>query len=252
VKRMDECGCAATWRVRRKKTSFYLSPGFLFLIAALVTLWMVAPPILAQSNKPPEGSSKPESPQPAAKAEPPVDTSAPEGDPERGKQLFQSVGCADCHGNDAEGRVGPPLIKLQKTFKQYEDQVRHPIGAMPNEFPPELVSEDDLIDIYAFLKHPPGSSSDAQVEGSADNSNPKADAENGKKLFTSQGCDKCHGPDQHGGASGGQLNAIPDSLQGLIDYIRHPTGQMPAYAATAIPDKELADIYAYMKSRPKT
>ena len=35
-----------------------------------------------------------------------------------------------------------------------------------------------------------------------------------------------------------------------MDYIRHPTGQMPPYTSKVISDSELADIYAYLKSQP--
>jgi mono/diheme cytochrome c family protein len=32
--------------------------------------------------------------------------------------------------------------------------------------------------------------------------------------------------------------------------VRKPTGNMPPYSAKVMPDQELADIYAYLKSIP--
>jgi len=225
--------------------------GIVLLAAALAVLMMFARAGLAQSNKQPEGASKASASHPAAKAGTPPDAGAPPGDPVSGAQLFRSVGCSDCHGDNAEGAVGPPLIKLQKTFQQFESQVRKPVGAMPNEFPPELVSEDKLIDIYAYLEHATGSPQNAKAAGAAPDASPIGNAENGKALLASHGCEKCHAPGGQEGAPGNLAKSLPDSLQGLIDYVRHPKGQMPPFAETAISDMNLADIYAYLKTQQK-
>ena len=36
----------------------------------------------------------------------------------------------------------------------------------------------------------------------------------------------------------------------LLRYVRKPTGEMPPYTAKVVSDQELADIYAYLQSRP--
>ena len=239
-----------TRQMYMRKFHFKGSRKILLVIVALILL-MVARSGVAQSSNPPEGSSKPAGRQPTSNVESPQNANAPPGNAENGARLFQSIGCADCHGDDAEGAVGPPLVKIKKTFQEFESFVRNPSGAMPNEFPADLVSEDKLVDIYAFLERPSGSNNAAKEGHAAENPNPKPDAENGEKLFTSRGCDKCHASDQQVGASGDQTNAVPDSLQALIDYVRHPKGKMPAFTAAAVSDHELADIYAYLKSRPK-
>jgi ubiquinol-cytochrome c reductase cytochrome c subunit len=41
------------------------------------------------------------------------------------------------------------------------------------------------------------------------------------------------------------------SQEALIKYVRQPSGQMPPYTSKVISDQELADIFAYLQSRPK-
>ena len=85
----------------------------------------------------------------------------------------------------------------------------------------------------------------AQAGGAA----PAGDAANGKKIFASYGCYQCHGYDAHGGA-GARLAPNPISFGNFQRYVRQPTGEMPPYTAKVVSDKELADIYAFLKSIP--
>lgn len=76
-------------------------------------------------------------------------------------------------------------------------------------------------------------------------------ADNGKKLFESYGCWQCHGHEGQGGSAGPKLAPKPISQAALMKYVRNPTGQMPPYTAKVVKDAELADIYAYLQSRPE-
>jgi mono/diheme cytochrome c family protein len=78
---------------------------------------------------------------------------------------------------------------------------------------------------------------------------PGADAQNGRKLFTSYGCYECHGTVGQGGA-GPRIAPPTISLSALRGYLRQPSGQMPPYTAKVAADSELADIYEYLKSIP--
>jgi mono/diheme cytochrome c family protein len=81
---------------------------------------------------------------------------------------------------------------------------------------------------------------------------PAGDAENGKRLFTKDGCYECHGLQGQGAqATGPRIGPDPVSFQVLSRYIRKPTGEMPPYTEKVLPDKELADIYAFLKSLPR-
>jgi mono/diheme cytochrome c family protein len=81
---------------------------------------------------------------------------------------------------------------------------------------------------------------------------PAGNAENGKGLFTKDGCDECHGLQGQGAqATGPRIGPDPVSFQVFSRYIRKPTGEMPPYTDKVLPDKELADIYAFLKSLPR-
>lgn len=82
---------------------------------------------------------------------------------------------------------------------------------------------------------------------------PAGNAENGKKLFMSNGCYECHGTVGQGSTStgGARIGPPPISLEEMVQYVRRPTGEMPPYTEKVISDQNLADIYAYLKSQPK-
>ncbi len=82
------------------------------------------------------------------------------------------------------------------------------------------------------------------------NAAPQGDAANGKALFVKVGCYQCHGYAGQGGGAGARLAQTPLELQDVIDYVRHPEGEMPVYTAKSVSDKEMADIYAYIRSLP--
>jgi mono/diheme cytochrome c family protein len=81
---------------------------------------------------------------------------------------------------------------------------------------------------------------------------PAGNAENGKKLFMSDGCYECHGRMGQGAAQTGAARIGPPQLsfEGFQSYVRKPAIQMPPYTSKALPDQDLADIYAYLKSIP--
>jgi mono/diheme cytochrome c family protein len=77
--------------------------------------------------------------------------------------------------------------------------------------------------------------------------------EAGKKIFTKDGCYECHGYEGQGAAQGAGPRIGPPLLsqEGFMKYVRQPAGQMPPYTSKVISDQELADIFAYLQSRPK-
>ncbi|PYS37515.1 MAG: hypothetical protein DMG14_20930 [Acidobacteria bacterium] len=75
-------------------------------------------------------------------------------------------------------------------------------------------------------------------------------AENGKRVFMKQNCYYCHGTTGQGGRDGARLAQTALNVQGLIRYVRKPTGGMPAFTEKILSDQELTDIYAYLKSLP--
>jgi len=80
---------------------------------------------------------------------------------------------------------------------------------------------------------------------------PAGDAKNGKKLFAADGCYQCHGYEAQGATpTGPRLGPKPIAFAQFQKYVRSPTGQMPPYTVKSIPDKDLADIYAFLQSIP--
>ena len=80
---------------------------------------------------------------------------------------------------------------------------------------------------------------------------PAGNAETGKRLFNKIGCYECHGREGQGSTmSGPRIAPDPVPFDVLARYVRKPTGEMPPYTAKVVSDQELADIYAFLQSRP--
>src|SRR6202166_4276543 len=80
---------------------------------------------------------------------------------------------------------------------------------------------------------------------------PAGNAENGKRLFNKDGCYQCHGREGQGSVmTGPRIAPDPVPFDFLTRYVRKPTGEMPPYTAKVVSDQELADIYAFLQSRP--
>jgi len=79
-------------------------------------------------------------------------------------------------------------------------------------------------------------------------------AENGRTAFIKHGCWQCHGFEGQGSVatSGGRVIAdTPLPFEAFEAYVRDPSGAMPPFHAEMVSDSDLADIYAYLESRPK-
>ncbi len=66
-----------------------------------------------------------------------------------GFETFSTVGCSACHGPVGEGGVGPALAG--HTEDQLFRQVRVPKGDIMPPFSVEVLSDDDIRDIYAWI-----------------------------------------------------------------------------------------------------
>jgi mono/diheme cytochrome c family protein len=104
-----------------------------------------------------------------------------------------------------------------------------------------------------LLVIPAGRAQNAAPAGEKSGAAPEGNAETGKKIFTKDGCYECHGREGQGAAQGSGPRIGPSQrfIRPFINYVRHPTGQMPPYTAAVISDQELTDIYAYLQSRPR-
>jgi mono/diheme cytochrome c family protein len=99
-----------------------------------------------------------------------------------------------------------------------------------------------------------GSSTMAQsaVPSSKAGETQSGNAEDGKKLFVKYGCYECHGREaQGGGLNGPRLAPDPVPFSVVLSYVRRPLGEMPPYTDKVVSDKDLADMYAFLQSRPQ-
>jgi ubiquinol-cytochrome c reductase cytochrome c subunit len=105
--------------------------------------------------------------------------------------------------------------------------------------------------IFAFLVGGACTSITNARQESKSPDSPSGNAENGKQLFVKDGCYQCHGREGQGSTmSGPRIAPDPIPFDALLAYARKPRGEMPPYTAKVISDKDLADIYAYLESRP--
>jgi mono/diheme cytochrome c family protein len=91
-----------------------------------------------------------------------------------------------------------------------------------------------------------------QGQGSAAKSADTTRVQNGKRLYNSSGCYQCHGGEGQGSIQTGgiRIGPPPVELEEFVAYVRQPVGDMPPYASKALSDAQLADIYAFLRSRP--
>ena len=80
---------------------------------------------------------------------------APNGDAANGKAIYLKVNCFQCHGRAGQGGAmnypAPPLAKTQMPFEGFKMVVRESMRDMP-AFVEAVLSDKELVDIYAFLQ----------------------------------------------------------------------------------------------------
>jgi len=93
----------------------------------------------------------------ATNAAPPSNLARLMGDIQNGSRLYARYGCYECHGRVGQGaqataapRIGPPAL----TIDAFAGYIHAPTGNMP-PYTSRVVSDQDVADIYAFLKSLP-------------------------------------------------------------------------------------------------
>jgi mono/diheme cytochrome c family protein len=169
---------------------------------------------------------------------------------QKGKIVFENLGCNKCHGSEGEGVAGPGqgggvprIASTSLALPAFIQLVRRPKGVMP-PFGTDRVSDSDLADVYAFLQTlKPAAKQEATAA---------ANPSNGQRLFVKYGCYECHGYLGQGSTSTGGTRLGPPQipLSAFVSYVREPTGQMPPYTAKVVSNEDLAEIYNFLKSVP--
>ena len=160
-------------------------------------------------------------------------------DPDNGKLLWEEqTGCQRCHGPEAEGLWAGPLAGSTKTAQEWIDQVRNPRRNMP-AYSAEQVSDEMIVDLHAYA------SSLAEV---ADFSRPDAglpaDAPAGQLLLAEKRCIACHG--ETGPIKGFIERGETPTAERVINQLRTPFRNMPAYSVDQVSDAEAAQIADFL------
>jgi len=132
--RMKDRGARDRWRARGQSAAKALLLGSLLMMAGLV--WLGASAAAQTPTKGPKAESE------AA------------GNAATGKKLYVTYGCYECHGRAAHGGTGPRLGPDALPLAIFVQYVRHPGGTMP-PYTAKVVTDQELADIYAFLKSLP-------------------------------------------------------------------------------------------------
>ena len=80
---------------------------------------------------------------------------------------------------------------------------------------------------------------------------PQGDAVKGKASFLKYGCYTCHGYEGQGAAATGKkLAPNPLAYPAFSGFVRSTSRDMPPFTEQILPDQDLMDIHAYLRSIP--
>jgi ubiquinol-cytochrome c reductase cytochrome c subunit len=85
----------------------------------------------------------------------------------------------------------------------------------------------------------------------AEAARPTANVEKGRQTYEKKGCHACHGREGQGSpTTGPRLGPNPLALAAFTRYVRAPRGQMPPFTEKVVSDAELAEMHAFLQTRP--
>lgn len=85
----------------------------------------------------------------------------------------------------------------------------------------------------------------------AQDNTPQGNASAGQRVYKAVGCWQCHGTAAQGGAiTGPRLAATALPYAAFMQQLRVPANAMPAYEPKILPNADVANIYAWLKSLP--
>jgi mono/diheme cytochrome c family protein len=155
-----------------------------------------------------------------------------EADAAQGRTLWVASGCGGCHGLEAQGdRAGPALVNTPLISRDVINIVRRGTPGMP-EYPASDISDQDLLDMYAWLQNPV----------------PAATPDLGQNPWTQSPCVGCHGAGAEGGIGPG-LAGSSQSFAAFQSVVRQGAEGMPAYSAGQIGDAALQRMYDWLQAQ---
>lgn len=167
---------------------------------------------------------------------------AADGDPVKGKTLWEQKNCKSCHGPNGEGKYAGPRAGDTRLPADWIKQVRTPRANMPS-FKDTQVSDQDLTDMLAYMKTLQAPASFTAITYTAQPTDMP-----GKVLFNQKRCVACHG-DGTGliktrFTDKGRTVAAAD----VIKQLRTPAQNMPSFAVTQVSDADAGQIADWLKT----
>lgn len=175
----------------------------------------------------------------------------------KGISLFVDLGCNGCHlikGYENLHKIGPNLNKVASKVKKewIVDWIKNPKEYMPNSRMPHFnLKDDEVVAVASFLL-----SNSRNFEHKLKHSLVSGNAENGKKLFGTIGCQGCHSADdsqetfsvRSRASNLSRLAAKITSAEWVYDWIKEPNNYSPhaRMPSLRLTDQEAADITAYL------
>jgi cytochrome c553 len=183
---------------------------------------------------------------------------APDGDPKRGKVLWQEtehVECRECHGANGQGAFGPDLAGRSLTRAQFIHAVRKPWGIMP-AYAESQISDRELVDLAAYFDSLPSVDQPGPWRVQVPSGAPR-----GLAVATTAGCVQCHNPSFNNGR--GVMGAIDANFEWFksIVYVhtaaypptRARLGEPPyerlamgSFSPARLPESMLQDVWSYI------
>jgi len=77
-------------------------------------------------------------------------TEAPKGDAAAGQAAWATLPCKSCHGDNAEGNIGPKLTGYPESYSEFTSVVRNGREQMP-AWGADKVTDQQLLDLYAWF-----------------------------------------------------------------------------------------------------
>ena len=78
--------------------------------------------------------------------------STPMGNAEDGKRWYSMHNCFACHGPNGNDGKGPVVNNLEMSYWRFERIIRDAKSPIMPKYPEEKISDQDVADLYAFLK----------------------------------------------------------------------------------------------------
>lgn len=161
-----------------------------------------------------------------------------QGPAQEAAATFAALGCAGCHGAGGRGSaLAPAIAGSALDLAQFGAAVRAARGAMP-AYDEQILPDGVVAALHAYLGGQPGIARPAGRAGL------------GAELYERVGCYSCHSNQGQGVLHGPRIAPQPVRWERFRWYVRQPSAQMPPYSEAVLSEQDLADIYAFLETRP--